>query len=418
MDKNKVHLLKTNYELKSKQIDDETDNLFTAYDNIIEPSFDFDILLQTYDCSSIISWIIWKIAIKTASNFVKTENKKLNEVLENLDIESIALDMMIFWNAYFERLTTRNKEKTLDFKHIIVPTFRVSNEKNKKDFYQRSVKGKNKVWFNKNEILQFKRNSIASRYYGDSIFSSSIDEIILLSYITSHFKRFFKSGNINPTVLFDENNSLNDEQVEKIENLIKDRIAGVENADTTVFISSKIWKIDLATIFDPEKYISLKRELKEDIAIDLNIPFDLLSSKNSNRANSEVAMSLLYDDIIIPLQKRILKQLKSQFKKWFNAEKEDECWKDITLDDINAIEFENINLADPYKEMQTLTWYQKNGVLNVNEVRNIANLWEDIEWGDEYKIIEGKNDKEMDEDKQMEKIQNDIKKIYETNKNS
>jgi hypothetical protein len=35
----------------------------------------------------------------------------------------------------------------------------------------------------------------------------------------------------------------------------------------------------------------------------------------------------MYSDIIIPLQDRILKQLKNHLIDWFNDEKNEECWK-------------------------------------------------------------------------------------------
>jgi len=53
----------------------------------------------------------------------------------------------------------------------------------------------------------------------------------------------------------------------------------------------------------------------------------LLSSESSNRSTSQIALEIMYSDIIIPLQDRILKQLKNQLMDWFNDEKNEECWK-------------------------------------------------------------------------------------------
>lgn len=404
----KIQIFK-NKNLETKQIDDN--NIFSNIEKVIEPNFSFETLLEVYENSSIISWIIWKIAIKTASKFKKTNSEKLDIILENIDLESLILDVLIFWNSYFERLKNKLWEKTLEFSHIIAPTIRVASKDSEFSFFQKSNKEIEQVGFYEDEILSFKRNSVSSKYYWDSIFASSIDEIILLSYITKYFKKFFKNWNINPTILFSEED-LEEEQIEKIQSLIWDTISWVENSSQTIYIWWKIWKIDLSTIFDPEKYISLKRELKEDIAIDLNIPFDLLSSESSNRATSQTAMEVLYSNIIIPLQQKIERQLKTQFRKWFLEEKGEKCWSEITLENINAIEFEDINLKNPKEEMETLTWYQKNWVLSVNEVRRIAWLWEDIEWWDEYKVITGNSEKNEDKEEEMEKIRENLKKIY------
>ena len=409
----KIHLIKNQIKnIQTKQIDDEVSSLFSSKDEIIEPNFDFETLLQVYENSSIISWIIWKIALKSATKFKKTNSENLDKVLAKLDLETLFLDLLVFWNTFFERLKNKKSEKTLEFNHILAPTFRVADKKSKFDFFQRSKSWMKKIWFMENEILFFKRNSISSKYYWDSIFSSSIDEIILLNYITTFFKKYFKSGNINPTILFSEDSNLTDEQLEKVENLIRDSISGIENADRTIMLGTKVWKIDLATIFDPEKYISLKRELKEDIAIDLNIPFDLLSSESSNRATSQTSMEILYSNIIIPLQEKIEQQLKNQFKKWFLEEVWEACWQGITEKDIEMIEFEDINLKNPKEEMETLTWYLKNWVLSVNEVRQIARLWASIEWWDDYKIIWWSSLNSENEGQEMEKIRENLEKIW------
>lgn len=384
-------------------------------ENFINPPIDFWILTDTYSDSSLISWIIWKIATKANSPFSKTWSEKLDLVLENLDIENIVINFLVYGNCYLERLKTISWKKTLEFEQIITETVKLSKKENV-FLTQVWENFSSDVDFLEEDILFFKRNSITSKKYWESLFANSINEIILLTYITKYFKNFFKNWNINPTILFDENKELDEEQIEKIQNLINDKIAWVENSHSTIIIQAKMWKLDLATIFDPEKYISLKRELKEDIAIDMNIPFDILSSEGSNKATSQVAMETLYSNIIIPLQDKIANQIKKQFLKWFRSEKNEECWDDITEDNILKISFIDINLKNPKEEMETLTWYLKNWILSVNEVREIAILWEPIEWWDEYKIISWSSTSSKDEEEEIEKIRNNIKDMYLWNK--
>lgn len=384
-------------------------------ENFINPPIDFWILTDTYSDSSLISWIIWKVATKANSPFSKTWSEQLDLILENLDIENIVINFLVYGNCYLERLKTISWQKTLEFEQIITETVKLSRKEN--IFLTQIWENfSSDVDFLEEDILFFKRNSITSKKYWESLFANSINEIILLTYITKYFKNFFKNWNINPTILFDENKELDEEQIEKIQNLINDKIVWVENSHSTIIIQAKMWKIDLATIFDPEKYISLKRELKEDIAIDMNIPFDLLSSESSNKATSQIAMETLYSNIIIPLQDKIANQIKKQFLKWFRAEKTEECWKNITEENILKISFIDINLKNPKEEMETLTWYLKNGILSVNEVREIAILWEPIEWWDEYKIISWSSISSKDEEEEIEKIRNNIKDMYLWNK--
>lgn len=405
---NKVKLFKRSEH--SKQIDHKESTLFQSSEKIIEPSFDFEVLLYAYENSSIISWIIKKISAKINAWFQETENEELNKLLKNLDIETIASNMLVFWNSFSERLTNMKEEQLLEFENIITPTIRIAerDNKDKASFYQRSKTGIKKVPFKKDEVLFFKRNSLSDRDYGDSLFATCIDEISLLAFITKYYKNFFKGGNIEPNILFDKNGTLTDEQVEKIENMIKDKISWIENSHNTLFLQWEIWKIDLTTKIDPDKFIALKRELKEDIAIGTNIPFDLLSSQNSNRATSWVSMEALYSDIVKPAQNRILTQLKRQLREWWI--------ENISDDDIDSIEFKNIKLGDPYEEMKTLTGYQKSWNLSQNEVRRKAGLWDDIEWGDEYKIHSWKDDEEKEEEKDLDKIQEEIEKMYSNKK--
>ena len=412
--KNKFYLIKDKSanNISSKQ----KESSWVGVDDVYNPPISFNVLTDTHSCSSILSWIINKIAVKSNTPFLSTESEKLDLILANLDIEEIVTNLLIYGNCYLERLETLWWEKTLEFERIITENAKLS----KKDNVYLITKKTNdleEVNFTQDQVLSFKRTSVTSKKYWDSLFSKCVDEIILYSYIIKYFKKFFWNWNISPNILFDESGILDKEQIEKIEALINDRIAGIENSSSTVIIQAKMWKIDLSTIFDPEKYIKLKRELKEDIAIGMNIPFDLLSSENSNRATSQSAMEALYSNIIIPLQDRFLIQLRKQLLSWYRSEKGSTCWEWITEENILKIAFSDINLKNPKEEMETLTWYQKNWVLSVNEVREIADLGSPIDWGDEYKLINWSGWELSDsEEKEVEKIRNNIKKMYLWNK--
>ncbi len=402
----KIKLFKT---WVSKQIDDRSDELFSSNDWVIEPEVWFDELLYAYDNSSIISWIIKKISSKVDSWFIRTDNEELDNLLDNLDIDIIAQNLLTFWNSFSERLKNGNKESLLEFDTILTPTIRKSSKNNKKvAYYQRSKKWIKKVPFSNDEVLFFKRWSLGDKHYWDSLFHSCIDEVVLLAFITKYYKNFFKWWNIEPNILYDELWNLTTEQVEKIEEMIKDKISGIDNSHNTLFLTWKIGKIDLSTRIDPDKFIALKRELKEDIAISTNIPFDLLSSKNSNKATSNVALESLYADIIIPLQWKILRQLKAQLLSWKKAKEDDIVLKEISIEEINEIDFNKVDLKNWVDEMKIAVWYKKAGITTANEQRE--SLWLDpLPWWDElltswWSEFDNKEDMELDEvEKSLEK---------------
>lgn len=405
MPADKIRVFKTSD--NSRQIDDRDDSsLFSSKEGIIEPSMDFDTLLYAYENSSTISWIVKKIANAWNIWFQETWNKTLDIFLKNLDIVNIFSNMLIFWNSFSERLSTISWDKTLNIESIITTTIRIASKKNKNeaDFYQRSKKGITKVPFKKDEILFFKTNSVWDKYYWDSIFYTCIDEITLLAFITKYYKNFFKWWNIEPNVLYDESGSLTDEQIDKIENLINDKIAWIDNSHNTVFAPVKLWKIDLTTKIDPSAFIALKRELKEDIAIATNIPFSLLSPENSNKAISQTDINSLYSDIVIPLHNAFLIQFKKQLKEW--------KIKWISDTDIDDIKFEAMSLKDWLEEMKILTWYQKSWTLNANEVRLKAQLWDPFEWWDDYIIHSWSKWDNTEDDSDLNKVEEEIKKLY------
>jgi hypothetical protein len=72
----------------------------------------------------------------------------------------------------------------------------------------------------------------------------------------------------------------------------------------------------------------------------------LLSSKNSNRANSEVALETLYADIIFPLQSKIIRQLKTQLLSWKKSNEIDSILSKISDEEINEIEFNKVDLKN------------------------------------------------------------------------
>lgn len=407
-DKTRIKLFNS---AKSKQIDEKSDELFSNKEWILEPEVWFEELLYAYDNSSIIAWIIKKISSKVDSGFELTENEQLDTLLKNLDMEVISQNLLTFWNSFSERLKNWKKENLLEFENILTPSIRKTSWTNKKiTYYQRSKKWIMKVPFSSDEVLFFKRWTLGDKHYWDSLFHSCIDEVVLLAFITKYYKNFFKWWNIEPNILYDELWNLTTEQVEKIEEMIKDKISWIDNSHNTLFLTWKIGKIDLSTRIDPDKFIALKRELKEDISISTNIPFDLLSSKNSNKATSNTALESLYSDIIIPLQNKILRQLKAQLLAWKKSNEKDLFLKDISEDDINEIEFNKVDLKNWVDEMKIATWYKKAGITTANEQREKLGL-DTVSWWDEL-LTSWWSEFDNKEDMELGEVEKSLNKNY------
>lgn len=409
-EQNQVRLLKVEW---SKQVQDKETSLFGNKDGVYDPPINFDSLFYAYDNSSIISGIITKIATKGNVWFIEHKNKYLDTFLKELDMETLIINYCVFGVAFFERLKTIVEHNTLSLDPIITFTMRVAKEDKKEGvaYFQRSKNWIAKVPFSRSEILFIKRASISDKHYGDSIFSKCIDEVVLLAYITKYYKRFFKGGNIEPNILYDETGSLTEPQIDKIEAMINDKIAGIDNSHNTVFVPGKIGKIDLSTKIDPDKFIALKRELKEDIAIATNIPFELISPENSNKATSQVALQTLYSDIIVPMLERILQQLKAQLKIWLE---EALSWDEILQikeSDIDDITFVDVEIKDSKEEMEIFTGYKDSGIYTSNEIRK--KLWEEDHV--DGNSLEKRDSKNIDttHSSDIKKIKESVHKMYQ-----
>jgi len=382
MEKNKkIMLIKQEQKATSKQQD-----LNQNFRDLLEPNLPFIDLIRAYENSFIIWWIVDKIATSWNSWFIKTEDKKLDDLLDELDVKFIIENLFVCWNAFLE-IIKNWKWEVVELEPILTHTIR------KKRWW-----GYKQIWlttsvdFEEDEVLHIKLWSLQDKIYGESKLSKCVTQIVLLAYIDQYYENFFNNSTIKPNVLIDKNDSLDDNQKEALKTLIKEHMVWVKNSFATAIVPCELEKLDLWTDIDTKAFLDFRKELKEDIAICLNIPYDLLSSQNSNRSTSEVAIETLNKDIIKPLQKNISKYLKKSLQDSFK--------------NTDKIEFISIDISNQLEESKIEVAYKKAGIKTANEVRE--KLW--LAKIDGWDILETSNNKfDSDEDE----IEKNIKKIYE-----
>jgi phage portal protein BeeE len=174
------------------------------------------------------------------------------------------------------------------------------------------------VTFTPKDFILIKRDSLTSKYYGDPIFIDCIESVLILYYIEQVYRKLFENGFIEPTILVDEDSVLTQPQKDAITTFIKDYFRGINNGFEAGIISGKIKKLEITSKVDHNSFIALKKEVKEDIAIALNIPADILFGKNSNRATRESAYEDFNNTVVSPIQSRYVKQLKRGLEPYRN----------------------------------------------------------------------------------------------------
>lgn len=335
----------------SKQVEDVT------IKGIINPPISFYSLERAYDQSFILGGIFEKLATASDTGFLPTGNSGLDAILDNLDAKYVFENILVFWNCFIEKILD-GRGNVVELSPILTHTMSAWLLYNVFGYVQR-ISGWEQ-FFLPEEIIHCKTTSMISRYYGDSKFSKAIDQIVLLAQIDQYYGSLFDGGLVGSCLLTDEWDStgkkLSNDNREALENWMNDNAIGAKNAFKTAIVPTTLKKLELDKNIDTKAFLDYRNDLIESIAIALNIPSDLLTSKNSNRSTAEVAYETLNDIIIKPLQKSFVQDLRDQLRAEFGSS-------------VDKIEMKSSDAQNEEKEAKIFSEYKKSGILTANEVR-------------------------------------------------
>lgn len=371
-------------------------------DWVIQPKDDFTALVVWYEESFTLSGIVNKIATRANvwfsyfevdDKFSSDESKKLYQFLTSIDLEAIFTDMVVTGNHFLEVIKSMdNTDARTD--RVLVETIRIK-EQNKTDengitskvrSYVQGINSVNEVEFNEWEIIHFKTNNIRDKYYGKSRLYSVIDQVILLTNIDKFYSRLMDRGNMRINLLTDKDNKLTKAQKDAIASLITDAGSGLDNAFSTLIIPSWVEKIDLEDVTDTKAFLEYRKELIKSVCIWCNFPYEMLIADQSNKSTSDVALKTLREDVIVPLQDRVLKTIKDFLKQY------KPLWE-ISEDLIELISFKMVDIENEKEKAEVLTTYVKNKVMTPNEARDLSpyNLIDRPD-GDDFVNVSSKED--------------------------
>lgn len=379
-----INIQKTALNPESKQVEKDSNYIWVLY-----PEISFESLLKIYYGSFIASWITDKTATSVQSWF-ETKDESLKTVLNNIDLDFLVRSLLVCWNAFFEVIrdwtwkvsellpVLTDEVKVMEggdgyiqkvwSKQAYFNKFTPIKEKPEKTAIYEASKAwekelketDNGCGFNPNlnEIFHFKILSLKSKYYWDSFFGAAIDQILLLQNIDKFYKNYFDNAAIKPKLLADKSWQMTDETKKQIEDWFETELSWVNNAFSTVVVPGDVAVLDMTDNFNTEDFIKYRQELIKSIAIKLNIPYDLIITDNSNRASSTTAIEQFNNYTIKPLQKRILKDLKTIFADHYK---------------VDDLEFAEIDTKDQKEEMEIYTWLVEAGIMTEDEARE--RLW-------------------------------------------
>ncbi len=372
------------------------------------PTIWFSALAKVYEWNYFAGGICKKIW-KTLNSGFECENAEVKKILELTDIEFLWTNLPVFGNCFFEVI--RNKGGKIVKLVNIIATEILALEGG--EWYKQEVDG-SVAYFNSytpkefqpkrteifqnsgaksdeltnkdgkgagfnpelNEVFQFKTLSLTNKYYWDCLFDSAISQLTLLQNIDNFYNKYFEKGAVKNKIYFDKGWKLTKEDIEVLTAFFASETKGIDKAFQNVIL--KQWNldsIDLTDKIDANAFLNYRLQLEKSVAFNLNVPFDLIDSINSNKATSEVAVEQFNSNTVKPLQNTILKQLKHLFQE-FNG--------------FETLQFKQIDTKNQLEEAKVQEIKVKNGIRTQNECREQDGK-EPIkqEWTDELKQASG-----------------------------
>lgn len=327
----------------------------------ISPVIPFSLLLDVYENS----YIVWGITDKVMSSCnswfeiwsMNTDGGDANQsdllkVLETVEIDFLIKNLVICGNAFFEVIRDgtgkvvellevlsdqvkllkgwewfiqRVGTKTVYFNSFTPLDERPAREKVRQDSKAGAkalIGQKGGAGFNPNlnEIFHFKVKSIKTKYYGDTPFNKVLTQVLLLQNIDKFYMKYFDNYTIKSKIIKSKSGNMTEPQRAMLQEHLKNYMAGIDNAFEMTVINDDIEAVDLGDDLDTKNFLEYREQLEQAVCIGLNLPFDIIKTTNSNRATADAAFEIMNKQLIAPIQKSLIKEIKSIFADYVGVE--------------------------------------------------------------------------------------------------
>lgn len=388
------------------------------------PEIPFSAYNNVYNGSFMLRWILEKIN-SSANSWFNTEDEEILKVLDTIDMNFVIQSLTLYWNCFMEVIRAKNG-KVVKLLPILANTMLILWNAGG---YKQKVDAENayfnvftpmedrpdriqiweatNVWTdelseweedcgynpNLNEVYHFKSTSLTDKYYWNSTFSSAIDQLVLLKSIDTCYQSITEKGFMKTTILYNKSNEkkMSEQQNESLSEFMQNRLKWVEKAGSALYIEQDLWVLTLDDMPNSDTLLKYRDDLMKSIAISCNVPYDILSNKNSNKATAQTALESFNLYTILPLQKTIIKDIKRLFI---------DNW--ISQEELDNLAFNTIDTKDDLEVAKVNKMYVDMWAVKLSEVREKLNL----------PPIDGIDDDPMT-DNDIDNILNNVEKTYE-----
>ena len=236
--------------------------------------------------------------------------------------------------------------------------------------YQYEVAGQ-KVPFNFNQILHLKLFHPLDDFYGLSpleVASKGID----ISNMALHWNAKLLENDARPPGALVTEGNLTEEQYERLNKEIKEKISGYENAGNPLLLEAGLdWKQFGLSPKDMD-WLNSDKVMTRKICTVYGVPPELLGdTEQKTFSNYKEARQAFYTETILPF----MDILKAEFNNWLTPQFGERLYLDYDRDEIEAIQ------EDRNKVWDRATEGVKTGILTINEGRSLLG-YEEIDGGD------------------------------------
>jgi len=402
----------SDFNKNSKQVTEETGFSVDVIEYPVSPQK----LWLVANSSFIVNWsmkkVVWGVNTKVTSEQLSDDQLKIFQKIKRKMVTYWVKNIYTNWNAWFE-LIKNGKWEIIEILPMITDTIRLlpwwegavqkvwaeeayfniyePNEElriEKEEFYEKTSAnaqelvstddwtGRKRTWRNPalNDVILIKEANIDTAYYWKSKIESCIDQLILLSSIDQYFIKFFEKGTMKAKILYDKSWKMTTGDKALIKTLYEQKAQGLKNAFNSIMISWDIWEIGLDSDLDASQFNAMRQELRQDILVDLEIPYDILYSDNSNKSTSQSAKENFYNFTIDPFQEMFEDQLNELAESY---------WENV------EIFFTRTDTKDVFEEAKILVSMVSAWIITANEARNESEYdLDEIEGWDELSVKE------------------------------
>lgn len=285
-------------------------------------------------------------------------------------VQALVSHLILSGNGYLER-TSEDRLERMELYALRPDRVRVvPGRDGLPEGYEYTAGGATKRWAvdldrGVQPVLHMKRFHPTDDWYGMSALDPAAWAIDTHSAAGAHNKALLENG-ATPTgaLVYTGNpeggNSLSDEQYDRLQQELEDRITGARNAGRPLILEGGLDWRQFGLTLENMQFVDAKNQAAREIAFTLGVPPMLLGIPGDNTYSNYVeANRAFYRETVIPLANWLARSL----SQWFAPLLERDMRLVIDLDSIDALQVERTELWNRLEKSQIVTLNEKREAL-------------------------------------------------------